>query len=172
MCMVLIAAGVACTSGAMAWPGRTASTPVGDVTLATPAASGWERFVSESNGFEFEYPKSCEISEDNGSIDIGGRIELTLLESNGMGLDDYVKRFTETRVGNAGWTIESIQHGSLSGQEATTVEYRFGGQGRFGTATFAIKGDRAYVWSLTAGAFTCDEPDLYGPIMATFRFTR
>jgi len=157
---------------AVATPVKIEPTPVRATVVATPETGRWKQFSSKKYGVEFQYPESCKISEQDESLNVGGRIELSILESEGMGLSEYVTKFVKNKTEQADWTIESTKNETLGGQESRTVEYRFGGQKRFGTATFAVRGDKVYVWGLTAGGFTCDEPNVYGPILASFRFTK
>lgn len=154
----------------------SASTAVpSSATSPVPPASvppSWKEFTNDRYGFTFRYPESCGASELDGSFHVGGRIELAVLDAEGLSLVDYVSRFLDDRVKNSYWQIENTETGSLGGQDAITVDYRFGGQGRFGTATFALKDTQVYVWGLTAGGFTCDEPNVYPAVLSSFRFTR
>lgn len=132
----------------------------------------WKEFSSDRYGFAFRYPEACGVSELDGSFYVGGRIELAVLDAEGLSLTDYVNRFMAERAKSEDWQIENTKSGSLGGQPATTIDYRFGGQKRFGTATFTLKDRKVYVWALTAGGFACNEPDIYDQVVSSFRFTR
>ncbi len=145
-----------------------ASSPAAPATVPP----SWKEFSNDKYGFAFRYPEACGVSEMDGSYYVGGRIELAVLDAERLSLGDYVDRFMAERAKSEDWEIENARSGSLGGQPATTIEYRFGGQKRFGTATFAIKDGKVFVWALTAGGFTCNEPDIYDQVVSSFRFTR
>ncbi|MBI2953999.1 MAG: hypothetical protein HYY30_06780 [Chloroflexi bacterium] len=156
-------------------PVRTATVKPSSVlenSVVTPEADRWKLFSSREHGFEFRYPESCRVAELDNSFNVGGRIELTILDAEGLELSEYVDRFAENRARNGDWMVESIRGEFLAGQAAMTVDYRFGGPKRFGTATFTLRNGNVFIWSLTAGGFTCDEPNVYGPIVSSFRFVR
>ena len=169
--ITLLALGSSCSISAIPTPAKPETTRDNEVVAPAPDTRLWRLFSSQKHGFEFRYPESCQINESDDSLYAGGRIELAVIDSEGLGLADYVARVVDSRARNGGWTVESIKSGFLSGQEAATVEYRFGGQGRYGTATFTGRREKVYIWGFTAGGFTCDEPDVYGPILSSFRFT-
>jgi len=59
----------------------------------------------------------------------------------------------------------------LGESDAARVDYRFGSTNRFGTAIFIERKRQVYIWGLTAGAFSCDEPGAFNGIVSSFRVT-
>lgn len=179
--VILVALGSAC-AGATGTAASPKATPTPSAVPATPAASpaaavatpqtdSWKEFSSDRFGFSFRYPSACEVAENDEAYYVGGRIELAVLDPQGLGLAAFVDRFMDGRVQDGSWRIDNTKSATLGGQAAITVDYRFGGPGRFGTATFTLKGGQIYVWGLTAGGFTCDEPQVYDTVVSSFRFT-
>lgn len=99
-----------------------------------------------------------------------GRIELATLKAAGRSLTQNVSDLVDTKVSVNGWAIERQQPERMGGEPAVQVEYRFGGTNRYGTAMLTQRNDRLYIWGLTAGAFTCDEQQVFGTIISTFQF--
>lgn len=171
--VVLAALGLACASTASPAEAPSATPGAAATPQPAPAASqvgAWKTFRSERYRFEFRYPDSCGVIERDGSFHIGGRIELAVIDSNESNLSEYVTSFINDKVSTNGWTVESRSSRLVAGKEAITVEYRFGGSNRYGTATFIRGNGRVHVWGLTAGGFSCDEQLVYNPILSSFRF--
>lgn len=115
--------------------------PAMHLVIPTSSASAvWSVYHNSQYGFIFEYPiayeessyiDSCGIKEDNDGIHLGHRIDLLFIESNGLNQTEYAKNLLQSK----GWTSDSLKNTTVNGQEAITVEYRFGGTNRFGTFT-------------------------------------
>ncbi|OGO42253.1 MAG: hypothetical protein A2W36_03700 [Chloroflexi bacterium RBG_16_58_14] len=92
-------------------------------------------------------------------------------------LEEYIEDLTERfATGDPGWQLQTRTDTQVGGHEAITIEYRFGGMGRYGTATAVNNGDYLFVFNLTAGSF-CDppgmpglEPGAYLHMIETFQF--
>jgi hypothetical protein len=92
-------------------------------------------------------------------------------DPGGLSLADYVKQTTD-QLEARGASIESVsQAAPVGGVEALAVQYRSGGPGGYGEATFFERNGRIYDVGFTAGAFACLEPQVYGGILSTFQFT-
>ena len=134
-------------------------------------------YRNDQFGFEFQYCSECGLTEQPGGGDVyltvivGGQLELHVSDSGGLSLTDYVSR-TTGQLEAEGASIDSVmQAAPVDGADAVTVQYRFGGLGRYGEATFFERNGRVYDVGFRAGAFTCNEPQVYAGILSTFRFT-
>jgi hypothetical protein len=153
---------------------------------ATPVStcvSAPTTYRNDQFGFEFQYCSECKLTEQSEgaqglgggrvylSVIVGSRLELHVSDPGGLSLADYVKQTTD-QLETGGASIESAsQAPPVGGAEALAVQYRFGGPGRYGEATFFERNGRIYDVGFTAGAFTCREPQVYGVILSTFQFT-
>jgi len=166
-------------------------TPVSSPTLetsplpATPVStcvSAPTTYRNEQFGFEFQYCSECKLTEQSEgaqglgggrvylSVIVGSRLELHVSDPGGLGLADYVKQTTD-QLEARGASIESVsQVAPVGSAEALAIQYRFGGPGRYGEATFFERNGRIYDVGFTAGAFTCLEPQVYGVIVSTLQF--
>ncbi len=145
----------------------------------TPAGSpvagqgtDWKLYRDDSQGFEFNYPTACTVAQQDGSLTVGGRIDLAITDAGGVSLRDYVTRFVDERTRTSGWKVDSQQTVTLGANQGIRVDYRFGGTSRFGTAIFFDKQGRVYTWGLTAGSFACNEPAAFDGIVSSFRSAR
>ena len=169
------------TDTAAAPPTSTAEPP--PTPTPSPAETSAPTCVSETTayrndqfGFEFQYCSECTLTERSEGGDVyltlivGGQLELHVSDSGGLSLTDYVSQAT-SQLEAGGASIESVvQAAPVDGAEAVTVQYRFGGLGRYGEATFFERNGRVYDVGFRAGAFTCNEPQVYAGILSTFRF--
>jgi hypothetical protein len=141
-------------------------------------------YQNDQFGFEFLHPKDCTLTEQPEgaiglaggpvrlSVIVGSRLELHVSDSGGLSLADYVSQVTG-QLEARGASIDSVMPAApVDGVEAVTIQYRFGGPGRLGEATFFERNGLVYDVGFTAGAFTCNEPQVYTGILATFRFTQ
>lgn len=129
----------------------------------------WTTYRNDEYGFEYQYPKSCEIRE--GSLAPGSRIEFNIFDSEGLSLAEHAERFIDEleRQGEL-YEIESTR-GSVGGRESITISYRFEGIRRFATATLVERDASIYRFGVGAGGYTCDiEPAVYSRMLSTFRF--
>ena len=145
----------------------------GVLSLATSTPSSranWRSYRSDQLGFEFTYPPACEVNQQDDGLSVGARIDLVVVYDNGVALGDYVDQLVEDKTRSGDWRLESKQAVVAGENNAIRVEYRFGGVGRYGTALFLQRGGRIYIWGFTAGASICDEPDVFGDVVSSFRF--
>ncbi len=156
-----------------------AVSPAGPAKPGAPTAAGvaiqgsdWKLYRDESDGIEFSYPTACSVTQHDGSLTVGGRIDLAFTETGGLALRDYVARFIDERTRTSGWKVDSQQTVTLGTNKGVRVDYRFGGTNRFGSAVFIEGRGRVYTWGLTAGSFTCNEPAAFDGIVSSFRSTR
>ena len=156
--------------------------PAMHLMIPTSSASAvWSVYHNSQYGFTFEYPTayeessyidSCGIKEDSHGIHLGHQIDLLFIESNGLKKTEYAKNLLQSK----GWISDSLKNTTVNGQEAITVEYRFGGTNRFGTFTLIERNHHIFILSFSAGSF-CDmpevnvfEPEVYSHLLATFQF--
>jgi hypothetical protein len=153
------------------------------VGLALVVLVGGCMYKNEQFKFEFLYFKDCTLTEQPEgatglaggpvrlSVIVGSRLELHVSDSGGMSLADHVSQVTG-QLEARGASIDSVMPAApVDGVEAVTIQYRFGGPGRYGEATFFERNGRVYDVGFTAGAFSCNEPQVYELVLSTFRFT-
>ena len=109
------------------------------------------------------------IPSGDQSLAVGARVELTIADSGGLALSQYVSQLVEKTVRTCVWRLESRQGISVGGNSAERVEYRFDGTNRYGQAVFVEGKGKVYTWQLTAGGSTCGEESDFGGIDASFR---
>lgn len=138
--------------------------------------SQWQTYRNDDFGFELKYPKyeenqSCKFQEvSNGSFSLG-RIDLDVLNSDGLELGVYVDRFINERTKDPySYLFGPPRNTEINGQQGISIAYRFGGLNRLAEAVFLKKADNIYVISFTAGVFLCNEPEIFQQILSTFRF--
>jgi hypothetical protein len=161
---------------------ETTSPPLPSPTPALSCVSGSTTYHNEQFGFEFQYCSECTLTERSEgapgpgggevylSIIVGSRLEVHVSDSGGLSLADYVNRVAD-QLKAGGDSVEPISQGSpVGGAESMTVRYRFGGLNRYGEATFFQHDGSVYDVGFDAGAFTCNEPQVYTGILSTFRF--
>ncbi len=147
------------TSGAASSPILSASSatpsPVSPISTATQTTSptavstGGEQAewkLYQNKDFEFRYPVACPVTQSDGAITVGGRIELVIADARGLAIQDYVSQFIDERTRTSGWKFESQQAVTLGANQGIRVDYRFGGTNRFGTAVFTEQGGKVYIW--------------------------
>lgn len=149
---------------------------------STIDTSNWQTYRNEEFGFEFQYPKGfaeskeCKARMSGGQknvVNVGNRIDITVGDSKGMNLQDFVAAdFSREFLFD---THQSEQ--SVGGEKAIMISYRVEGTGRLGTVTFVKRGDKIYRFDYLAGvdcpaAYAGDtsELDVLSQILATFRF--
>ena len=103
------------------------------------------------------------------SLAVGARVELTIADSGGLALSQYVSQLVEKTVRTGVWRLEFWQGISVGGNSAERVEYRFGGTNRCGQAVFVERKGKVYTWRLITGGSTCGEESAFGGIVASFR---
>lgn len=155
----------------------------------------WKIYINEKYGFEFKYPpiplgcEYCKIQESDEGFSVN-RTFLTIEDLAGLTLSEYAyKEFPEAleegpkyETTNGGqyleetW-IESRENITVGGKEAITINYRFGGMGRFGSTTFVKGNEKVFIFDFTAGGFCCSpevdriyEIEVYEAMISTFRF--
>ncbi len=132
--------------------------------------SKWKTYTNKEYGFEIKYPKGnqCEFSEiEEGSFSFG-RIELSVLDSKGLNLNDYVDKF----IADNDWTIEIRETTTVANREGIKLIYRFGGANRYGEVTFVKNNGNIYAIGYTSGIFLCNEPEIFPKMLSTFRFLK
>src|SRR5262249_8179158 len=122
-------------------------------------------------GFEFHHPEACQVVAQPGSVEVGNRIELLTMDAGGLTLTQYVDQQLGRLVASNDWELEARQAETVGGRPAISIDYRFGGTRRFGSALFLERAGKVYIWNFTAGGFSCDEPDVYREVFASFQFT-
>jgi hypothetical protein len=162
---------------------ETTLPPLPSPTPAWSCVSAPTTYHNEQFGFEFQYCSEWTLTDQSEGaqgpgggevylwIIVGSRLEVYLSDSGGLSLADYVSQVT-AQLEAGGASIDSVAPvAPVGGADAVTVQYRFGGLGRYGEATFFQRNGLVYDVEFTAGAFTCNEPQVYRGILSTFRFT-
>ena len=112
----------------------------------TSTAALWKTYRNETYGFSFEYPAiydepayrdSCGLKENSEGIRLGLRSGLRISNSGGWSLEQYANDLLTGRD----WSVDVPKNGIVSGLEALTVEYRFGGANRYGTFTLVKRAE-------------------------------
>ena len=137
----------------------------------TATLTSWKTYRDEAQGFEFQYPETCQVVTRPGLVTVGNRIELVIVIVEGLELAEYVEQQLERQTKINGWEVELRHAEGIEGHEAVRVDYRFGGTRRFGSALFLQRAGNIYIWQFTAGGFGCDEATIFGKVFASFRFT-
>lgn len=174
--LIIIAGG-----GIFAWqyfgaPKEEVKVPKEEAIPANETAN-WKTHKNGKYGFEFKYPpipsgcERCKVDEESDEHFWINRTELTIMDSGGSTLSEFVDE--ETRE----FTIEKRDNILIGGKEGISVDYRFGGMNRFGSAAFVENGGKVFVFQFTAGGFCCDpnvdriyEMEVYSAILSTFKF--
>jgi|GEM_PF-3286677 len=130
--------------------------------------SDWKTYTNKDYGFEIKYPKGnqCEFSEIEEGSFLFGRIELNVINSKGLNLDDYVEKF----IADNDLIIETRETTSVANREGIKLTYRFGGTNRYGEVTFVKNNGNIYAIGYTGGTFLCNEPEIFSKMLSTFRF--
>jgi len=146
--------------------------------------STWQTYRNEEFGFEFQYPKEFAESQEckarmsevqTNVVNIGNRINITIGDSKGMSLEDFVSAdFSREFLFDINQSEQSV-----GGEKAITISYRVEGTGRLGTVTFIKRGAKIYQFDYLAGgdcaaAHIADisELDVLSQILSTFRFVK
>lgn len=143
------------------------------------ATVDWKTYRNEEYRFEFKYPKfftkenGCSIEESENGISIGYRAELSIVDSGGLVLEEYVNQDASAE----GIEIEFKEKTTVGGKDAIKVSYRTIGVGRYGTDTYLLKENKVYIFSFFAGS-ECpatsendySELAVLDDIISTFRF--
>ncbi|MBN2002658.1 MAG: hypothetical protein JXA21_04815 [Anaerolineae bacterium] len=150
---------------------------------ATPnlsTSTTWTTYHNNTHGFTFEYPAAydetphkdaCGIKENDDGIHLGYRIDVQLMELNGLNLIDYATALLQSK----GWTLESMRSVTINDLKAVTFVYRFGGTNRYGTITLIEDDMRVFSLNFSDGSFCnipeaqVSEPAAYAHILETFR---
>src|SRR5215207_7214908 len=145
---------------------QQAATMIALTQAATPMPvdpfSPWKMYQNNTFGFSMEYPliydvapygDTCSLQASNEGIHLGHQIDLLFLASGGLSLEEYTSNLFKEKD----WRVESQRYETVSGLHAITVDYRFGGTDRFGTATLVEYNGLIYAFQFTAGDF-CEIP--------------
>ena len=150
--------------------------------IDTKDTTNWKTYRNEKYGFEFEYPKIydeekeyqlCRISEskDKNFITLAGRIQISVLDSNGLNLNEYI----DTLIEEGRLQIETK---AVEGDKAT-ITYRIQDSLAYGIINFYInklKNDgKIYMIALERPFNLCDYNqtsiwDVYDKVVSSFRF--
>jgi hypothetical protein len=164
------------TASAVVRATKHALTPtpaLGLPSLATPNATDFVSSTTYRNdkvGIAFEYPtylsmppyaKNCAPSLNQGpdgySITIGERLWLSgqTIDQSRISLAAYVDQIIARYQSDGDTNLQSVTWGRVGGVRSVTLEYRFGGLGRYGTETYFMRHDVVYRVVFSAGG-TCD----------------
>jgi hypothetical protein len=132
----------------------------------------WLTYRNETYGFSFEYPAVyaegpyafCDLREipiqDGVMITIGMRSDLYVFDAQGQTIEEYVdSTIEEHQRGDPDWQLTNRKATTQAGVDAVSIDYRFGGLGRIGSAKVFKRGEYLYVFNFTFGAF-CDVPEI------------
>lgn len=146
-------------------PGATVA-PVPE-PATSPRTDEWTDW--KGNGYQFRYPPACQVVQRGQLLTVGAAIELTAADPGGLDFVAYVNQLLESQTKAGTWKIDSQKRAKVGEIDALQVDYRFGSTNRFGTAVFIEGKGRVYIWGLTAGGFTCNEPAAFDGIVSSFR---
>jgi len=160
-------------------PGRTATVALTKTPTRTPKptstatptqdlsqlAGVWKRYDNTDYGISFEYPAlydeaplneiGCQVrlsvENDVAYFDVGERIRLSIVDAHNQSLAAYVQT-TVKQMQDRQLMIESQTEGLVSGAQAVTIAYRFGGPNRYGEVTVVRYGEKFYEFDYTAGS--------------------
>lgn len=143
--------------------GSNSATPENDNSGQTDL---WNIYENEQYGFSFEYPAAydagpCGFSfteDENGlGIHFGNSSSLTVTPEIQVSLEEYVDSVIREFSSDDTFQLERREAKDINGLPAETIDYRFGGPSRFGTAAFLIKDGHLFAFNLTAPA-SCEIP--------------
>jgi hypothetical protein len=157
----------------------------------------WATYEVPQFGLAFEYPayfglppydlSGCEPSvsptERGSTINVGMRlwIDASPFDPSRISLSEYVDREI-ARIEASGEVTSEVEWGTIGGVTSATLEYRFGGLGRYGASAYFARGDTLFTASVSAGV-TCgdlasaeghealDELDTFQRLFVSLRFT-
>ena len=110
-------------------------------------------------------PSGCTVHEGESGIDIGP-VEFAVLDLEGSTLAEYVDAWTADFI-----VVARESTTAFNGLPAIHVQYRFGGQGRFGAYTFVDAGVYSFALGETAGGYICGDPfEVLSVVGGSFRF--
>ena len=167
----------------VSWRPLTASRPsdtASPMVVSTPTegpfdfstiADQWRTYQNNIYGFAFEYPavyaegpySFCAPrefpSQDGVTVTVGMRSDLSIFDAQGQTLQEYVDgRIADLQSGDPYWELASRKETTHAGVDAISIDYRFGGLSRIGSALVLKRGSDLYLFSFTFGAF-CDVPE-------------
>ncbi len=149
------------------------SNPTPSFTPPPTATPGpWSLYRNDRWGFRFEAPTAylnplpgkCGLragtpsAQDLALINLGNRSSLSIRKWTGDSLADIADEAMQKLAEEPGFSESDRQSRAVAGETGLEVQYRFGGNSRFGSAVFLIHGQTVYIFNMTAGSF-CDLPD-------------
>lgn len=154
-------------------PAPTLTSPVASTPLSFPPGS---TFRGDALGLEFGYPSrldspqfsACRPASQPGgsSVSLGPNVTIRVDSLTSPGLASYADAFLN-RIG-------AQSQSTTSSADRLRVEYRLMPAGRFGIATFVIRGSRAYTVVFEArNAGACGEvtpTEIYEQALSTLHF--
>lgn len=158
----------------------TASVPVGQIQT-TPTVTTTTTYRNASLGFELDIPlaladgsaASCrpQVSTGGSEVMLGSNLSIQVRSTNIRTASEAASAF----LANIGAAPESTTDVSVSGEGGVRIEYRLQPSGRFGIATFVVRGGRLYTLVFEARDMTqCGglaTPALYDALVVGFRLT-
>lgn len=161
---------------------QTTTQPTPQIATSTQSqidTSEMEIYINEKHGFEFKYPmiyekfKGCGIREENGIIYLGNRIQLQIVDSQGLSLNEYVNQYINQNLRTDLVKEYQSKDVSISGNYAIKITYRLTGIGRFGETVFLFHKGKVYKFSFLAGPSCIKdilELETLQQILSTFKF--
>lgn len=138
-------------------------------------STGWKIYQNKEVGVEFEYPlppEKCKYcgADENDSFSLN-TVDFFVEDPKGLTLSEFINNKMDN------FEITSKVNKIIGGKEWISVNYHFGGMGRFGESAFIEKDNKFFVLSFYAGSSCCPENresiyemDVFDAIVSTFKF--
>ena len=165
-----------------------AAVPASPSPAASPQA-GWATYRNETFGFQLRYPALFDENDDfvlcrltewmQGHFRVGARIDILVVDAAGASLLEFADAYISEQTSDEfGWTaVDAVGWTTVSGREAVSISYRFGGLSRLGVLTLVEHAGWIFLLNVHAGPSPCvpdSEPPLefgiYEELLASFEF--